>query len=73
MLGPAFNCFEDGERFARLAVAVAERHGFWAHRPAAYLLLQMASLWTRTIDEALAPLDSADRTAAETGEVVFAS
>jgi len=72
ILGPAFDRFEDGERFARLAVAVAERHGFQAHRPAAYLLLQMASLWTRTIDEALAPLDSADRTAAETGEVVFA-
>ena len=72
ILGPAFDRFEDGERFARLAVAVAERHGFQAHRPAAYLLLQMASLWTRTIDEALAPLDFADRTAAETGEVVFA-
>ena len=58
ILGPAFDRFEDGERFARLAVAVAERHGFQAHRPAAYLLLQMATLWTRTIDEALAPLNS---------------
>jgi predicted ATPase/signal transduction histidine kinase len=71
-LGPTFNRFEDGERFTRVAVAVTERHGFHAHRPAAYVLLQMASLWTRTIDEALACLDSADRTAREVGEVVFA-
>src|SRR5258705_506257 len=35
-------------------------------------LRQMASQWTPTIDDALVPLDSADRTAAQTGEVVFA-
>jgi hypothetical protein len=72
ILGPTFGRFEDGERFARVAVAVTERHDFLAHRPAAYVLLQMATLWTRTIDEALACLDTADKTAAETGEVVFA-
>jgi predicted ATPase/signal transduction histidine kinase len=72
ILGPAFGRFVDGERFARVAVAIAERHGFLAHRPAAYLLLQMASLWNRPIDDALASLDSADKSARETGEVVFA-
>jgi predicted ATPase len=72
ILGPTFGRFEDGERFARVAVAVTEHHGFQAHQPAAHLLLQMASLWTRTIDEALACLDSADKTAREAGEVVFA-
>ena len=72
ILGPTFGRFEDGERFTRVAVAVTERHGFVAHQPAAYLLQQMASLWTSTIDEALACLDSADKIARETGEVVFA-
>jgi PAS domain S-box-containing protein len=72
ILGPTFDRFDDGERFAGIAVAVAERHGFLAHRPGAYVLLQMASLWTATIDEALARLDSADKAALETGEVVFA-
>ncbi len=72
ILGPAFGRFEDGERFARVAVAVTERHDFLAHRPAAYVLLQMTTLWTRTIDEALACLDAADKAASETGEVVFA-
>lgn len=72
ILGPAFGRFEDGERFARLAVAVTERHGFLAHQPATCLLLQMASLWTRSIDEAMTHLDAADKAARETGEVVFA-
>jgi PAS domain S-box-containing protein len=72
ILGPTFGRFEDGERFARVAVAVTERHDFLAHRPAAYVLLQMATLWTRTIDDALACLDAADKTAAETGELVYA-
>ncbi|MGA2126846.1 MAG: AAA family ATPase, partial [Xanthobacteraceae bacterium] len=72
ILGPKFDRFGDGERFARVAVDVTERHGFLAHRPGAYVLLQMASLWTHTIDEALACLDSADSSALETGEVVFA-
>ena len=72
ILGPTFDRFDDGERFARVAVAVIERHGFAAHRPGAYVLLQMASLWTGTIDEALLCLDSADKSAREAGEVVFA-
>lgn len=72
ILGPTFGRFEDGERFARVAVEVTARHNFLAHRPAAYVLLQMATLWTHTIDEALACLDAADKTAAATGEVVFA-
>jgi predicted ATPase/signal transduction histidine kinase len=72
VLGPAFGRYQDGERFARVAVAVTEKHGFLVHRPGAYVLLQMASLWTRTINEALACLDIVDKTAAETGEVVFA-
>jgi predicted ATPase len=56
ILGPTFDRFDDGERFARVAVAVIERHGFVSHRPGAYVLLQMASLWTATIDEALTTL-----------------
>jgi len=71
-LGPVFDRFEDGERFARLAVAVSERHRFIAQRTGLYFLLYMALAWTRTIDEALRCLDAADQAAVETGEVVFA-
>jgi predicted ATPase/signal transduction histidine kinase len=72
MLGPVFNRFEDGEHFARVAVALTEKYGFVAQQPATYLLLQMASLWIRPIEEAVACLDSTDKVARETGEVVFA-
>ena len=72
VLGPTFDRFDDGERFTRVAVAVSERQGFLAHQPGAYVLLQMASLWTSTIDEALESLDSADRSAQQAGEVLFA-
>jgi predicted ATPase len=47
VLGPVFHRFRDGEDFARLAVAVSERHGFTAPKAGAHFLMQMAVLWTR--------------------------
>ena len=71
-LGPVSDRFEDGERFAQLAVAVSERHRFLAQRTGSYFLLHMALAWTRTIDEAMRCLDAGNQAAVETGEVVFA-
>ena len=72
ILGPAFHRFADGEAFARLAVAVAERYGFTAQRAGAHFLMQMAVLWTRPIEDALICLEAAIRSVAETGEMVYA-
>ncbi|WP_051346538.1 trifunctional serine/threonine-protein kinase/ATP-binding protein/sensor histidine kinase [Bradyrhizobium sp. th.b2] len=72
VLGPAFHRFADGEAFARLAVAVAERYGFTAQKAGAHFLMQMAVLWTRPIEDALACLEAAIRSVAETGEMVYA-
>src|SRR6476660_5557121 len=72
ILGPAFHRFADGEAFARLAVAVAERYGFTAQKAGAHFLMQMAVLWTRTIEDALTCLEAAIRSVAETGEMVYA-
>jgi predicted ATPase/signal transduction histidine kinase/GAF domain-containing protein len=71
-LGPVLHRFADGERFARLAVAVAERYGFAAQKAGAYLLMQMAVLWTRPIAEALTCLEAVTRSARESGEVIYA-
>ena len=71
-LGPVFDRFDDGERFAQLAVAVSERHRFLAQRTGSYFLLHMALACTRTIDEAMRCLDAGNQAAVETGEVVFA-
>src|SRR6266849_2113027 len=72
VLGPAFHRFADGEAFARLAVAVAERYGFTAQKAGAHFLMQMAGMWTRPIEDALTCLEAAVRSAAETGGLVYA-
>jgi len=72
ILGPAFHRFADGEAFARLAVAVAERYGFSAQKAGAHFLMQMAVLWTRPIEDALTCLEAAIRSVGETGEMVYA-
>src|ERR1700733_8926513 len=72
VLGPAFHRFADGEAFARLAVAVAERYGFSAQKAGAHFLMQMAVLWTRPIEDALTCLEAAIRAVGETGEMVYA-
>ena len=72
VLGPRFYRFADGEAFARLAVAVAERYGFSAQKAGAHFLMQMAVLWTRPIEDALTCLEAAIRAVGETGEMVYA-
>ena len=71
-LGPIFRRYRDGEEFARLAVAVAEKHEFVAQKVGANFLMQMAVLWTRPIDAALTCLDDAIFSAKETGEIIYA-
>src|SRR5262249_32538283 len=72
VLGPVFHLFKDGEDFTRLAVAVSERYAFTAPRAGAHFLMQMAVLWTRPIEDALICLEAADRSARETGEMIYA-
>jgi PAS domain S-box-containing protein len=72
VLGPAFHRFADGEAFAQLAVAVAERYGFRAQKAGAHFLMQMAVVWTRPIEDALTCLEAAIRSVGETGEMVYA-
>jgi PAS domain S-box-containing protein len=71
-LGPIFHRYRAGEEFARLAVAIAEKHGFVAQKVGANFLMQMAVLWTQPIETALSCLDGAISSAQETGEVVYA-
>jgi PAS domain S-box-containing protein len=72
VLGPLFHRFDDGERFAELAVAVADRHGLTAQKASVHFAAQMAFCWTRPLDDAVAHLDIACQAARETGEIVYA-
>ena len=71
-LGPAFHRFEEGERFAKLGVDIAERYGFASQKAGANFFMQMATVWTRPIEHAMTWLDAAIQSARETGEIVFA-
>jgi PAS domain S-box-containing protein len=72
VLGPLLHRFDDGERFAELAVAVADRHGLTAQKAAVHFCAQMAFCWTHPLDDAVAHLDVAYQAARETGEIVYA-
>src|SRR5262249_10162478 len=71
-LGPVLHRFQDGEAFAELAVAVADRHGLTAQKAEVHHLGQMALCWTRPLDDVLAHLEIACQAARDTGEIVFA-
>ena len=71
-LGPVFDRYADGERFARAAVAIADKGGYLAFRAGAYVALQEATLWTRPVTEAVALLDQSVKLAKATGALLFA-
>ena len=70
-LGAAFDRHADGERFARAAVAIAEKGGYLAFKAGACVALQEAALWTRPVSEAVAWLDESIKLAKATGAVFF--
>jgi PAS domain S-box-containing protein len=70
-LGPVFHRDTDGERFARVAVAIAEKGGYLAFKADTYIALQQAVLWTRPVAEAVGCLDEALKLARATGALLF--
>src|SRR5258705_44842 len=72
VLGPVFQRHADGVRFARAAVDIAEKGGYQAYRPGAYLAMEMALLWTRPVSEALACAEQSFAYAKEAGALLFA-
>ena len=71
-LGPVFHRFADGERFARAAVAIAEKGGYLAFRAGAYITLQQAVLWTKPISVGLSCIETSYKLAQESGALIFA-
>ena len=71
-LGPIFDRYADAERFARVAIAIAEKGGHLAFRAGAHVALQQAVLWMRPVAESVALLDDSIDLAKETGALIFA-
>jgi len=72
ILGPVFRRYDDGHRFAKLAIDLVEKREFAAWKAGAYDAMQMAAIWTRPIQVALDFLQTAFSAAIDSGDVVFA-
>jgi predicted ATPase/signal transduction histidine kinase len=71
-LGPSFDRYAEGHRFAKLACELVEKRGFIAFQSKVYLAMGLVSLWTQPIAVSLDFMRATFRTANETGEFTFA-
>jgi PAS domain S-box-containing protein len=71
-LGPVFHRYREGYRFAKLACDLVEKHGFVAYQAKVYLAMEMVAVWTQPITTAIDFMQTAFRTAIETGDLTFA-
>jgi PAS domain S-box-containing protein len=72
ILGPAFNRYREGYRFAQLACDLVEKHGFVAYQAKVQYAMGVVSVWTRPIATAIDFNRAAFRSATEIGDLAFA-
>ena len=72
ILGPVFHRYPDAHRFANLACALVDKHGFIASRAKVYESAGIAALWTQPIGTAIDFMRATFRTAIETGDLTYA-
>jgi len=72
MLGYFFGRYEDGYRFVAAARAMVERHGWAAYEAKTLYSLELVSLWTRPITDALNASRASFRAANESGDFPYA-
>src|SRR6202007_2620068 len=72
LLGPVFGRYSDGDRFARVACALLEKHGFASDDAKVHQATGVSAMWTRPIGTALDFVRSACRTTTEAGDFTSA-
>jgi tetratricopeptide (TPR) repeat protein len=72
LLGPVFHRYGEGYRFGELALRLAEKHGFVAHRAKAHLAKSLLAFWTQNITTAVDLTGAAFHAAVDTGDYTFA-
>jgi predicted ATPase/signal transduction histidine kinase len=72
LLGPVFHRYAEGTRFARVALAMVERHGFAAYLAKVQLALHIAAVWTEPPGQSGAHLRASYAAALDTGDLIFA-
>jgi PAS domain S-box-containing protein len=72
MLGHFFGHYEEGYRFSVLARSIVKRHGFAAYEAKTLYSLELASVWTRPMTDALDAIRASSRAANESGDITYA-
>ncbi len=72
ILGPAFQRYAEGYRFAKLACDLVEKHGYAAYQAKVYLSTGIVALWTQPVASVIEVLRTAFRTGGETGDLATA-
>ena len=72
LLGPVFHRYGDGYHFGELAVRLAEKHGFAAHRAKVHLAKSLLGFWSRDITTAVDLTGVAFQAALDSGDYTFA-
>jgi predicted ATPase len=72
ILGPVFDRYSEGYRFAKLACDLVEKHGFIAYQAKAYNSMGLAAQWTQSITTAIDFNRATFRTGIETGDLTYA-
>ena len=71
-LGPSFDRYAEGHRFAKLACELVEKRGFTGFKAKVYFAMGLVSPWTQPLALSLDSMRATFRTATETGELMFA-
>ena len=72
ILGPAFNRYDEGYRFGRLARDLVEKRGLLAFKARTYFALEMVSLWTQPVEAAIEAIRIAYAAGVESGDLGIA-
>jgi PAS domain S-box-containing protein len=72
ILGPTFQRYGEGYRFAKLACELVEKHGFIGYHAKVYHAMGLAAQWAQPITTVIDLMRATSRTAIETGDWTFA-
>ena len=72
IVGRIFKRYEEGYRFAKLARALVEKHGFFASQVNAQIWLAGGAMWSRPISTAIEHFRAGSRSATEMGDPILA-
>ena len=72
VLGPAFQRYADGYRFARLACELVDKHAYVAYQAKVYFPMGLVAVWTQPVTSALEFHRTALRAGVDTGDLAIA-